>query len=56
MTQALAAHLVGEFSFAFLSCEAADRFRAEAALVLNTICSLHLADWKQLGSSAAVAA
>ena len=56
MTQALVAHLVGEFSFAFLSCEAADRFRAEAALVLNTICSLHLSDWKQLGLSAAVAA
>ena len=56
MTQALAAHLVGEFSFAFLSCEAADRFRAEAVLVLDTICSLHLPDWKVLRSDTAVAA
>lgn len=56
MTQALVAHLVGEFSFAFLSCEAADRFRGEARLVLDTICSLHFADWTTLGSSTAVAA
>lgn len=56
MTQALVAHLVGEFSFAFLPCEAAERFREEAALVLNTICALHLTDWKPLGSSTAVAA
>lgn len=46
MTHTLVEHLVGEFSFAFLKCEAAERFREEALLVLNTICSLHLADWK----------
>ena len=46
MTHTLVAHLVGEFSFAVLKCEAAERFREEARLVLNTICSLHLADWK----------
>ena len=56
MTQALVAHLVGEFSFAFLSCEAADCFRGEARLVLDTICSLHFADWPALGSGTAVAA
>ncbi len=46
MTHTLVAHLVGEFSFAFMTCEAAERFREEALLVLNTICSLHLVDWK----------
>lgn len=48
MTRTLALHLAGEFSFGFLACEAGARIRADAALILNTICPLHLADWKML--------
>ena len=52
MTRTVALHLAGEFSFGFLACEAAARIRADAALILNTICPLHLADWKALAVTA----
>ncbi len=53
MTGALVAHLHGEFSFRFLAGGAAAGFYEEAAVVLDTICSLHFADWQKLVKSEA---
>lgn len=53
MTRALVAHLVGEYSFCFLATESAAAFHEEAQVVINTICGLHLDDWRLLAASEA---
>lgn len=48
MTRAVVAHLVGEFSFRFLTGRQAEGFYEEAEVVIDTICSLHFQDWQKL--------
>ena len=53
MVLSVVAHLLGEFSFGFLADETVDALRADAVVILNTLCSLHFDDWQKLEPSEA---
>lgn len=48
MVLSVVAHLLGEFSFGFLADETVTALRADAVVIINTICSLHFDDWEKL--------